>query len=1094
MPARSESAIRLVRAAAGAAGLGERPDSELLTAFLVGDSAAFEALVRRHGPMVLRTCRTATRCEADADDAFQATFVLLHRKAVSLRDRRSVAGWLFRVARRAAANARRAADRRARREAAVRRAEVQPGPDLSWRDACEVLHAELDRLSEVYRLPLVLCYLEGLSRDEAANRLGWSPSVLRGRLDRGRVRLRVRLERRGIALSAGLLTAVAADGLPPNLLQATIRAIDRPPARVAALTVGTITARAKFASLVVPLALIAGMAVLGSGPTAPPPADRPGEEEPAAPVRLDLHGDPLPAGAIAWIGTLRFNHGDGMAALQFSKDGKRILSSGRGIARVWDAGTGKELRTFTASKWEYGDRAGLTADGRVLLPESDLNRRQSLHVWDVDRGTESKTLSLPWSGSWGEVNLYSPSGRLAARVHNGYVPVFDVEAGRTLYTLKPGDGATVATFAGDDLLVTVDGNRRVQTWEAGTGKPVREFDHGGPVAVITASADGRFLATLEHHTGAIDKFLDKDVVHLWDLTTGTRKHTFAARPKRWFMGVGLSPDGRRLAAVAWAEPMPELLVWDTGTGELVREIPGCASKIMNFSPDGRNLAAGGGWGKFDLIDLDGPAKPDDGRLAVPAAIAMSPDGARVSVTGYDAVSTWDATTGRRLTGHDLPRFGNMSPTRRYSPDGRYTATYEGDFSQGRLVVREAATGKAILSLDRSIAEVGFSSDSKSIAVPHWDAAEKVASFRVYYLRTGAVTHTIRRAKAEWVKYLSLVDDGRVLIACGDRVAGYSVADGRELFTWRTPRAIVKDQLVQSSVDQSTQPPWRVFTASPDGTLTAGLREFEDFGRNALPERLFICDARTGRVLQRCSDSGRKGSERGSVRFSPDNRLVASSDGYQVHLWETATGKRIRTVGGHRGEIADIAFSLNGRRLATASFDSTVLVWDVCPPLKGEPADAWADLANSDAAVAWATIGRLADDKSAVAHLRKHLRPLTGAEAQRIAGLVADLDSDKFRTRDRAFQELTVLGHAARPALQAARDKKQSAEVVDRLDQLLSKLIGPPPSGESLRTWRALAVLEAKGTPVARAFLTELAGGADGWLTDEAKAALRRLAR
>ena len=115
MSARPESAVRLVRAAARAAGLGERPDSELLTAFLAGDTAAFEALVRRHGPMVLRTCRTATRCEADADDAFQATFVLLYRKAATVRDQRSLAGWLFRVARRAAANARRAADRRARR-------------------------------------------------------------------------------------------------------------------------------------------------------------------------------------------------------------------------------------------------------------------------------------------------------------------------------------------------------------------------------------------------------------------------------------------------------------------------------------------------------------------------------------------------------------------------------------------------------------------------------------------------------------------------------------------------------------------------------------------------------------------------------------------------------------------------------------------------------------------------------------------------------------------------------------------------------------------------------------------------------------------
>src|SRR6478609_9291645 len=144
MPARPETATRLVRAAARAAGLGERSDPELLAAFLAGESAAFEAVVRRHGPMVLRTCRTATRCEADADDAFQTTFVLLYRQAASVRDRRSLAGWLFRVARRAA-------DRRARRQAATQRPEAESPPDLSWREACDVLHAEIDRLPEAYR-------------------------------------------------------------------------------------------------------------------------------------------------------------------------------------------------------------------------------------------------------------------------------------------------------------------------------------------------------------------------------------------------------------------------------------------------------------------------------------------------------------------------------------------------------------------------------------------------------------------------------------------------------------------------------------------------------------------------------------------------------------------------------------------------------------------------------------------------------------------------------------------------------------------------------------------------------------------------------
>jgi hypothetical protein len=106
--------------------------------------------------------------------------------------------------------------------------------------------------------------------------------------------------------------------------------------------------------------------------------------------------------------------------------------------------------------------------------------------------------------------------------------------------------------------------------------------------------------------------------------------------------------------------------------------------------------------------------------------------------------------------------------------------------------------------------------------------------------------------------------------------------------------------------------------------------------------------------------------------------------------------------------------------------------------------------------------------------------------------IADLDSNQFRVRDRAFKELSDLGHAALPAMQAALAKKPSAEMANRLGQLLAKVTGPPSAGESLRSWRALAALEAKGTPQAIELLRELAAGAaDAWLTVEAKKTLRR---
>jgi RNA polymerase sigma factor (sigma-70 family) len=191
--------------------VGDGSDAELLQAFLTGrDSAAFAAIVRRHGPAVLSACRQVLRQESDVEDAFQATFLVLLKKGHAIRRKQSLGSWLFGVAHRVAVNAR---CRRAKLDGRERTNEELPhppseSPDLSWREASKILHEELNRLPDKLRLPLLLCHLEGKSRDEAAAELGWTLGKLKGMLERGRSRLRARLQRRGIALSAGLLAAV----------------------------------------------------------------------------------------------------------------------------------------------------------------------------------------------------------------------------------------------------------------------------------------------------------------------------------------------------------------------------------------------------------------------------------------------------------------------------------------------------------------------------------------------------------------------------------------------------------------------------------------------------------------------------------------------------------------------------------------------------------------------------------------------------------------------------------------------------------------------------------------------------------------------
>jgi RNA polymerase sigma factor (sigma-70 family) len=205
----------------------DKSDGQLLEHFLVQrDEAAFTALVRRHGPMVLSVCRRVLGNATDAEDTFQATFLILVRKASSLRSHPVLAGWLHEVARRTALKAKVTAARRRVKEQAVARSEAQEEPVQS--DLLAQLDRELARLPEKYRLPLVLCDLEGKTRRETAEQLGWPEGTVAGRLARSRALLAKRLLRSNPSLFGGMPLSVASGttpaALPPGLVGSTVRA------------------------------------------------------------------------------------------------------------------------------------------------------------------------------------------------------------------------------------------------------------------------------------------------------------------------------------------------------------------------------------------------------------------------------------------------------------------------------------------------------------------------------------------------------------------------------------------------------------------------------------------------------------------------------------------------------------------------------------------------------------------------------------------------------------------------------------------------------------------------------------------------------
>ncbi|MFL5244389.1 MAG: RNA polymerase sigma factor [Gemmataceae bacterium] len=271
--------LRQIRSAALRQGSGGPADAELLQRFVADrDEAAFEALVRRHGPMVFGVCRRVLRGFHDAEDAFQATFLVLACKAGAVRDQPTVGSWLYGVAYRIAVKARAQAVRRRfkEREAAV--TESYSDKVVSG-DLVPILDRELNRLPEKYRGVVLLCDLGGASRKEAARQLGIPEGTLSSRLAAARSMLAKRLIRRGLSLTSGAMAAalvdnVASASVPASLVISTVQAAARvaaghavsiaASAPVAALAKGVMTSML-LSKLKIPLGLLVALGLMTLG-------------------------------------------------------------------------------------------------------------------------------------------------------------------------------------------------------------------------------------------------------------------------------------------------------------------------------------------------------------------------------------------------------------------------------------------------------------------------------------------------------------------------------------------------------------------------------------------------------------------------------------------------------------------------------------------------------------------------------------------------------------------------------------------------------------------------------------------------------------
>jgi WD40 repeat protein len=791
------------------------------------------------------------------------------------------------------------------------------------------------------------------------------------------------------------------------------------------------------------------------------------------PVRLDSSGDPLPAHAVARLGSTRLQHPEAVFTVHFAPDGKSLIASsgierrgqkrsGEGIY-IWEPRTGKLLRQMGGFIYGPGNIA-LSPDGKFLATESGA----------------------------------------------GVVGVLEIATGKILYQITWADKGNViaCSFSADGKTIALTGaGSGIQLWDSVTGEVIRRFGPDGGWA-ICYSPDGKSLASS-----------GRRAIHLWDPETGKELWHFEMPQEGFFGPLRFSHNGK-LVAVGGLKS-GGVLILDAGSGKQVRQWQAHDAKVQSlaFSPDDSTLATGPGVGEIRLWDVASGRQIRElaGHRGSAYCLDFSPDGKLLASGGHDnRVRIWDVQTGKELlapSGHQ-----DMVDGVAYSPDGQFIASTGFDGTLLEWPWRSKQAAKRYQDSSEPLTSVAYSPNGRLLATASWDAQVRLyqpgvglkqalkghgngqyiyamafdptgkllasasidSSIRLWDVATFKEVRKLEGgAQGKWVRSLAFSPDGRIL------------ASGRE------------DGSVQLA-DVESGKPLRTFAGREDFITSVAFRpDGKTLAIAEMDGSVRLLDVLTGRELVRYR--GNRGEHR-SIAFSPDGWFLATGEGDgQVLLWETLTGKKLLRLTGPDQEVMSVAFAPDGKTFASGSRDHSVLVWDATglenpnASALANPSDTdlqklWDELASSDSLTACRAMWRLrAAPRETGRFLGGKLTAAPGVEAESIDKWIKDLDDNQFAVRNKAAQELEKLQELALPALQEALVSSKSDEVRRRTQQLLAKFKEKPLTSESLRALRAVAVLEYTNIPEAEQVLSRLArGGAGARLTREAQAALQRM--